>query len=257
MSTERFKLFTSQGGDTIFLVDTILGTAIKSTSPTPNSTSGSLLVEGGIGISGTSNAMSITEGGSLTVAGGASIEKDLYVGGNIISSSLGGSGATFASLTITSTAAAINYTTGSIITDGGITINTTSNAMSVTEGGGLLVQGGASFGKDVYIGGDLYINGTNQSVFRGNVTIGNHDASSGGTGAYTLANVLIGSTMSNTNYRLVGSLRTTTDIERVYAHTFKNLTDISFDLSVFNISELGSGWTDANLILSWILYQDN
>jgi len=250
MSTEKFKLFTSNGGDVIFLVDTLLGTSINNTVPASNSSSGSLTVLGGIGINTTVNAASVTEGGSLTVAGGASIGKDLYVGGNIISSSLGGAGATFSSLTITSTQNSINFSSGSIVVEGGITIKTTANSQSVTNGGALLVGGGASIGKDLYVGGDLYINGTNQSSILGNVTIGNH----AGTGVFVQSNIYIGQTMGNLNYKIIGSLRTTTDIDRVYSLTFKKLTDFSFDACIYNISELGSGWTDSNLVLSWVIF---
>jgi hypothetical protein len=49
-----------------------------------NSSTGALVLDGGISIKQSQNATSSTSGGALTVAGGASIFRDLYVEGNII-----------------------------------------------------------------------------------------------------------------------------------------------------------------------------
>ena len=56
---------------------------LSNTSASSNATTGALVVDGGISIMGTDNATSFTSGGSLTSRGGASFEKDLYVGGSI------------------------------------------------------------------------------------------------------------------------------------------------------------------------------
>jgi len=53
---------------------------INSTASTSAST-GALVVSGGVGISGSQESVSISNGGALTVAGGASVAKKLYVGG--------------------------------------------------------------------------------------------------------------------------------------------------------------------------------
>lgn len=50
-------------------------------------------------------------------------------------------------------------TTGCLITSGGVGIKATANASSITSGGALTVNGGAAIKKDVYIGGDIYIDG--------------------------------------------------------------------------------------------------
>jgi len=47
------------------------------------STSGSLYISGGLSISCTNNASSVTNGGSMTIAGGVSINKDTFIGGNL------------------------------------------------------------------------------------------------------------------------------------------------------------------------------
>jgi hypothetical protein len=51
-----------------------------STQPSTNSTTGAIIVSGGISSSCTTDAYSTSYGGSLTVAGGAAIQKTLYVG---------------------------------------------------------------------------------------------------------------------------------------------------------------------------------
>lgn len=71
----------------IFPLDITGVTNIRSTFDSLNSTTGTLISYGGISISNTSNSTSTTMGGALTIGGGASIYKDLYVGGTITSSS--------------------------------------------------------------------------------------------------------------------------------------------------------------------------
>jgi hypothetical protein len=58
--------------------------SVTTTNPSINSTSGSIISTGGIGLRCTSNATSSTCGGSITTLGGVGIAKDLYVGGNFI-----------------------------------------------------------------------------------------------------------------------------------------------------------------------------
>jgi hypothetical protein len=60
---------------------------------------------------------------------------------------------------ILSTHVSSNYTSGSFMTNGGISIKATENAFSITSGGALTVNGGTAIKKDLYIGGDIYIDG--------------------------------------------------------------------------------------------------
>ncbi len=120
-------------------------------------TSGSMILDGGLSIKSNNNATGINNGGALTIAGGVAIGGDVYIGGQLYTSTTGS--INFTEIVLTSTKAAINFSTGSIITDGGIVIRTTENAGSITNGGGLLISGGASIGKDMYIGGEMGING--------------------------------------------------------------------------------------------------
>lgn len=57
--------------------------SISNTTASTSSSLGSLVVYGGVGISGELDSVSITNGGALTVAGGVSISKKLYVGGKV------------------------------------------------------------------------------------------------------------------------------------------------------------------------------
>ena len=52
-----------------------------------------------------------------------------------------------------------NSTSASVVLDGGISIKHTQNSKSITSGGGLTLAGGASIGKDLYVGGILNVSG--------------------------------------------------------------------------------------------------
>lgn len=91
--------------------------------------------------------------GALLVAGGMGVVGDLYVGGNIVN------GGGFA---LEATEDAINLTSGALVLGGGLTIQTSTNSVNLTNGGGLLVAGGASIGRDLYLGENLINTGTIQ-----------------------------------------------------------------------------------------------
>jgi hypothetical protein len=61
--------------------------------------------------------------------------------------------ATIGSLVITDNIPSYNSSTGAFTINGGISINETLNATSITSGGGLTVAGGLSVEKDVFLGG--------------------------------------------------------------------------------------------------------
>lgn len=130
-------------------------TYFKDSTPSTSYSIGAVNIAGGLSISQAQNATNVGNGGALTVQGGASVGQDLYVGGQINGS--GSSSSTFAYLTLTATDEAINLTTGCLVTFGGITIQATTNATSVTNGGSLLVNGGGSFAGDIYVGGRSYL----------------------------------------------------------------------------------------------------
>lgn len=128
---------------------------VSSTKSSSSITEGSVVIAGGLSISSGENSSDVDNGGALTVAGGASIKGDLYIGGAI--NCIGASATTFSYLTITATDEAINLTSGSLLTFGGITLQCSTDATSTTNGGSLLTPGGASIGKSLYVGGSLYV----------------------------------------------------------------------------------------------------
>ena len=105
------------------------------------------------------NSSNVDDGGAFTVLGGASFKKDVYIGGvlNINGGTIAGgtSSTEFAYLTLSSTDESINLSTGSLVTFGGITIQCTTNATSITNGGSFLTAGGASIGKNLFVGGPI------------------------------------------------------------------------------------------------------
>jgi hypothetical protein len=123
-----------------------------------SSTGGALTLSGGLTIL---NGQASNYGsGALTVAGGGYFGGEVYIEQNLnVNGQINGGGSsssTFAYLTLTATDQAVNLTSGTLLMFGGLTIQSYANAENVSNGGSLLTPGGASFGKDVYIGGSLF-----------------------------------------------------------------------------------------------------
>ena len=113
---------------------------------------------------------------TLDVTGNGHVSGDLYIDGNISSSSQ--SSTTFAYLTLTSTDNADNLSTGSLITFGGIVSQSDKDASSVSNGGTILTNGGMSIKKRLFIGGNLHALSNSNTVgtiytTNGNVGINN------------------------------------------------------------------------------------
>lgn len=106
-----------------------------------NSSTGSLVSFGGISISASEDSSSLTRGGALTILGGASVQKTLRSN----------------KIFINSTENAENNTTGSLITEGGIVIQNSSDAINILNGGSFLTRGGASIGGKTFHGSDVYM----------------------------------------------------------------------------------------------------
>lgn len=98
-----------------------------------------------LNISDSTNASGVNNGGSFTISGGASIKKDVYIGGMC----------EINNLSIVSTKDSLNTTTGAIVSSGGITINNTTESLSSTLGGSILTAGGVSIGKSLFVGGPI------------------------------------------------------------------------------------------------------
>ena len=121
---------------------------------------GSVELNGQVTITNTTNSTDENNGGAFTVRGGASFKKDVYIGGAITLAgggtiSGGGGSSEFASLTLTGTENAINLSTGSLLTFGGVTIQGEDDALSLTQGGSILTAGGVSIGKSLFVGGPV------------------------------------------------------------------------------------------------------
>jgi hypothetical protein len=145
---------------------------LTGTIPSFNSSTGTFISYGGVSIDIIENATSITSGGGLTVAGGASIAKDVYIGytlyvPNISSSNISGiygtvshllgtnlnyTNSTFNNLYLTGTTPSSNSSSGTFISFGGVSIDCTENVTSITSGGGLTISGGASIAKTLLVG---------------------------------------------------------------------------------------------------------
>jgi trimeric autotransporter adhesin len=138
---------------------TIPGTVtISDSSISTSSTSGALVVFGGVGIGGQVNIASLstatTSSGALRVSGGVSIGGGLYVAGEIIADKL-----TIQLTTVTTTL----VTTDDIIQ----TRNTLASTSTIT--GALVVAGGVGIGGTMYVGQSINV-GSNIGV-GGNITV--------------------------------------------------------------------------------------
>jgi fibronectin-binding autotransporter adhesin len=139
---------------------------------------------------------------TLDVNGNLHVNSDLYVDGLISGGT--GTGSTFAYLTLTATDESINSSTGSLLTYGGITIQCPTDAVSVTNGGSILTDGGASIGKNVYIGESLNVtNNVNAKSILINSTQNSIGIGTGGSltvfgGSSISKNVYIGESLTVT-----------------------------------------------------------
>ena len=239
---------------------------VTSTKEAINVSTGSLITNGGVTIKSSSNAINTSNGGALLVQGGASINRDVYIGGNIIlpysnnlrvsntdgyngfismtsgnpgiltiDSSGAGSGIRLRSNNSSFTfVSGVNFARNVfLINNGGDTfINSTTNASGLGTGGGLSVLGGASIAKDTYIGGDVNILSTTAST---NVSTGALRLS-GGMAVSGNLNVLGNST-------IIGNLTvsgTTTSIES---------TTTSLKDNVFVLNSGPNGTRDSGVLI--------
>ena len=253
---------------------------VTATDEAINSSTGCLVTFGGITIKTYRNSTDVSNGGSLLTNGGASIGKDVYIGGDLYNygitsyydnvnnliklydisnflafsidrdistsdfsisrydaigdfveksiniSKLNGI------ITINNTYESLNKTSGSIITNGGITITCTSVATNLSNGGSLTTYGGASINKNVFIGGDTVFSSTTVSTNSNNGAV----IIKGGMGITGDINIT-GNTVITGNLSITG---TTNNI-----HTTNTL--ISDNILLLNSGP--SGTSDAGFII--------
>lgn len=195
-----------------------------------NSSTASLVTNGGISVNSTADSTSVTEGGALTVAGGAAIAGNLFVGG-IVYSNPEEVGNTFANLALISTQPSLNSSSAALVLSGGLSIQTTFNATSVTSGGGLTVLGGIACNNDIYIANNQYLYGT---------TTYHANTSSNILNLYDTSNIqrssidldLISNNFSISRYNSLGFIEKTLDISNLNGYiTFNNTTPSTNDVS--------------------------
>ncbi len=145
------------------------------------------------------------------------------------------------------TKGSLNSSSGSFVVDGGVSINCTSNSSSVTQGGALTIRGGASIANDLYIGGQLYVNGNSTTFISGSYTLGTFTS-----GSHSF-NIGIGQTLGNINYKVLGNTKTTAGSTGIYAVSFNNMTTYSFDANIVRLDSIFAGNSDPSLSLSWEL----
>ena len=108
--------------------------SITNTTDSTSSSTGALVLSGGIGINDTADAVSSINGGSLTTAGGMAIAKKLFVGTDV---SVGGNLTVTGNLTISGTTTTVD-TTATLIKDNTLTLN--SGPAGTGYDSGVLIQ---------------------------------------------------------------------------------------------------------------------
>jgi hypothetical protein len=234
-------------------------------------TSASVIVEGGISIKHTQNSNSITSGGALTIAGGASIRKDLNIGGitnvndnriiNVPLPSIGTDAVNKNYVDSVANKLSGNFTTGQIIiadSDGDairgydffttdtskisltipLVINNNTNADGTT--GAFVCYGGLSVAKDVFISGKLDLN-NNIIQNLGDPVLGTDGVNKNYVDSKTYGNILgsFGSTQIIVGSSSSNSLTSYNNF--TYDGQYLNLNGILNLLNTTNAIGLGSG----------------
>jgi hypothetical protein len=253
---------------------------ITSTTPSCNPTSAALILAGGIYINETKDAISITTGGGLTVLGGVSIVKNVYIGNTVNVSTISTGSLysnnswitysnftkiTSSSLILTNTCDSYLETGGALISYGGITINNTADAVACSYGGALTVAGGASINKTLMVCGTV----SATSISTSNIFV----AESLITGSLNTANILTTNVTTDaliSNIGTIGNLKNTnlnsvsisTSNLLATNETVSNLTAVniaSTNALLTNISygNLIGNYLSANYITNNILLSSN
>ena len=160
---------------------------VTSNTPVSTTATGALqVINGGVGIGGglvvgnittitnTTNASSTTTG-ALQVVGGVGVGGNIYFNGNLYQNGTlftSGSTSTTSTFTISNTTQSTSTTTGALVVAGGlglggnfysggtiVNLNGT-NATSTATGALQIVNGGAGIGRDLWVGGAIYVAGS-------------------------------------------------------------------------------------------------
>ena len=193
---------------------------IYNTTQSQYSSVGALVLQsGGLSINALTNATSVSNGGALTVAGGAAIAGDLIVGETISYSNAAAASSTFAYLTLTASDQSTDVANGALVVFGGISIQSSGDATSITSGGGLTIAGGAAVYSSFYVGGTSYLqnisasntsftNVTLSNLLASNATLTNISTSTLTATSSSISN-LVTTNISSTTIVVSGGLRAT------------------------------------------------
>lgn len=212
------------------------------TRESSNMLSGSFISNGGISINCTYDSINSTVGGTLTVGGGVGIAKSLFIGKNL---NLDNSNSTMrvfglsedrlfldtvsnkkfhvsvdgvnkrfelydTYLNINITTPSTNSSSGSLIINGGISINNTTDSSSSTQGGALTISGGMGINKNARIGQNLYVQGSNyieDSLYvKSNITASNLYLTSGFTSSSILSTNINATNISTNTLNISSTL---------------------------------------------------
>ena len=213
---------------------------IYNTTPSSNTVTGALVLQnGGLAINCLTNATTVSSGGALTVAGGASIQGNLIVGGSITYANAAEASNTYAYLTLTASDPSDNLANGALVTFGGVSIQSTFNATSISSGGALTIGGGLAVAQDTFIGGTL--NSTAVSTATLNVlssTIGNLKVLNSNTTSLTVGSLYCStSTLFNTSLNVNGPLNVNETAGNLSIIKNSGTGDV---LKIQNLNNLGS-----------------
>jgi len=190
MSCIRLHAITIDSNDSSLIIENG-HINVNDTTISTSALNGCLVLDGGLGINCTVDSISSTSGSALSVGGGASIVGKTYLGSDLtldstlstfvvkgityprflldtvnnkrLEVSLDGLNKQFVldntSLSVNVTAPSTSQSAGAMVVNGGVSINCTENATSVTCGGSLTVGGGMSVNDDLYVGDSVFISG--------------------------------------------------------------------------------------------------
>jgi hypothetical protein len=224
-----------QGGATIDK-NLIVNGVVSFTDTTESSnTGGAVNISGGLTIS--SGQAGAEGSGALTVNGGGYFGGSVYVQQNLtVSGVINGaaSSTTFAYVSLTATDEALNLSSGSLVTFGGITTQCYTNAVNTSNGGSFLTPGGASIGKDLYVGGDMYQYGKTNMHGTTNALVDIYDIYN--TVKFSIDRNVASNNLSITRYDSLGnSIEKTIDISSLNGNTTFNCTVPSSSINTASV----------------------
>ena len=192
----------------------------NTTQPSTNLSSGSMVINGGLSIGCTSNSLSVTSGGAVSIAGGASISKDVRVGNSVYvsdninstivsSGSIATPGATVGTLYATMVTSANAQLSGTV-SAGTVVASIVSSGSIGTTGAtvGTLYASNITVGNLYVSGSTVSMNITSVNMIETNTTTGNLNVTNSittGTLNVTGASIMTGG-ITTGNINFIGSL---------------------------------------------------